>query len=54
MSSVRGSTSSSTFLPFTVMETWDFAIVLSRNQVPARYLARARARVSITPAILVR
>src|SRR5262249_9301590 len=27
MSSVRGSTSSSTFLPFTVMEMWDFAIV---------------------------
>src|SRR5262249_1227235 len=31
MSSVRGSTSSSTFLPFTVIETWDFVIVLSRG-----------------------
>ena len=53
MSSVRGSTSASTALPFTVIETWDFGHVLSRYQ-RARAWARASARASITPAILVR
>ena len=52
ISRVRGSTSASTASPFTVMETWVFAMVSLLR--PARVLARASARASITPAILVR
>ena len=54
MSSVRGSTSASTVLPFTVSEIWDLAMSLSPRVSAARALARASARASITPAILVR
>ena len=52
MSSVRGSTSASTGLPFTFSEMCVLAIV--RLPHAARDLARASARDSITPAILVR
>ena len=55
MSSVRGSTSASTVLPFTFIVTWDLAMAfppaLSRG---AAIWRAASARVSITPAILVR
>ena len=55
MSSVRGSTKASMVLPFTFMETCDLAMVLPPDRQPrARALARASARVSMTPAILVR
>ena len=55
ISSVRGSTKASMVLPFTVMVTWDLAMGLSPKRQPrARLLARASARASITPAILVR
>ena len=53
MSSVRGSTSASTVLPFTFSEIWVLAMCISLVSA-ARDLARASARASITPAILVR
>jgi hypothetical protein len=54
MRRVRGSTSASTLLPFTVIVTWTLAIVVPPEAQPACDLARANARATITPAIFLR